>query len=92
MAKAKSKSVSDDIAEQLDGARDRIRELESRIEDLEGELEGAIDEEPSSFALDQLESLAIDVDSSSAPQTYDQWRRCLNGIRRGEDWRHGTWK
>lgn len=88
MAKAKSKSVNDDIAEQLDGARDRIRELESRIEDLEG----AIDEEPSSFALDQLESLAIDVDSSSAPQTHDQWRRCLNGIRRGDDWRHGTWK
>lgn len=41
---------------------------------------------------DQIESIATEADSVSAPTTPEQWRRCLQGILRGDDWRYGTWK
>lgn len=41
---------------------------------------------------DQLDTLAVGADGRSAPQTAEQWRRCLQGMLRGEDWQHGTWR
>jgi hypothetical protein len=41
---------------------------------------------------EQIDTLAVDVDTASAPKTFDQWRRCLQGMLRDEDWRHGTWR
>ena len=42
---------------------------------------------------DQLESLATDVDRSCAPQTPEQWRRCLRVIAAGGEWEvDGTWR
>lgn len=42
---------------------------------------------------EQLESLATDVDRSCAPQTPEQWRRCLRVLAAGGEWEiDGTWR
>lgn len=41
---------------------------------------------------DQLDTLAVGADRPSAPQTAEQWRRCLQGMLRGEDWQHRAWQ
>lgn len=44
--------------------------------------------------LDQLHDLCVALESGSpsVPTMSSQWRRCLQGIMRRDDWRHGTWK
>jgi hypothetical protein len=81
---------------ELELANERIEELEERVEELEGELSsldqfcdvGSRDE----ALRDQLGGLAIDCDTASAPQTQEQWRRCIESMLRGTDWRAGTWR
>lgn len=92
-----AKKAASRKTDELDEANSRIEDLETRVEQLEGELaqlevDGEVEDRGAEFMRDQLDTLAVEVDSSSAPSTHDQWRRCLNGIRRGDDWRHGTWK
>lgn len=79
---------------------ERIEELEDQVEKLEGEIfemneaaeQDRVDaREADSFLRDQIESLAIDVNSSSAPQTGEQWKRCLEGMLRDYPWQNRTW-
>lgn len=65
------------------------RELEEKINELENATAGLPDTER---VIDQLESLATDTDRSSAPQTPEQWSRCLREIIAGRDWELGTWR
>ncbi len=41
---------------------------------------------------ERIESLAGDTDRPSAPQTPEQWSRCLREILLGQDWELMTWR
>lgn len=93
-----------DLRDGLIKCRDRIVELtderdtlETRVSHLEGEieeLENAVESHADSKTIrEQLESLATDVDRPCAPQTPEQWRRCLRVIAAGGEWEvDGTWR
>ncbi len=75
------------MASQLAEANGRISELESELG------EGEHDHGTSAvFIREQIDLLATDADTASAPATPEQWKRCLQGILKGSDWRYGTWK
>ena len=94
-ANTQSKVVSEpgSLESELESARQQIRDLKEQVADFEQARDYAPtrhdDEE---WLREQLDTLSADVDTSSAPQTPDQWRRCLKGIAGGDDWRHGTWR
>ncbi len=78
---------------ELESARQQIKDLKEQVADYEQEREHReLTRVKESWLREQLDNLAIDVDTSSAPQTHDQWRRCLKGIAGGDDWRHRTWR
>lgn len=83
---------------QLEGnTANKIEKLEHRIEELERDANqhesDRLDEEAAvEFTREQIDLLATDADTVSAPTTPEQWRRCLKGILAGTDWRYGTWK
>jgi len=90
--KAQSKAEPDRDSE-LEAARRRIEHLEKDVADLEQAAEYAETRHNNEEWLrEQLDTLAIDVDTSSAPANHDQMRRCLKGIAEGSDWRNGTWR
>lgn len=79
----------------LEAANKLVERHERRADDLEVDLADAeerADHTDEDFMRDQLDTLAVDVDTSSAPATTEQWKRCLQGILKGSDWRHGTWR
>jgi hypothetical protein len=78
---------------EIEAYRSRIKDLEGQVEDLQQAAEYAqTRHDDENWLREQLDTLAIDVDTSSAPQNHDQWRRCLKGIAGGDDWRYGTWR
>jgi len=82
-----------DLESELDSARQQTRDLKEKVADLERDRDYAqTRHDNEEWLREQLDTLSVDVDTSSAPQTIDQWRRCLKGIAGGDDWRHGTWR
>lgn len=86
----KAKPEQESLESELDLARQQIRDLEEQVAELECGRTTRHDNEE--WLREQLDTLSVDVDTSSAPRTIDQWRRCLKGIAGGDDWRHGTWR
>lgn len=77
---------------EIEAYRRQIKELKEQIAEFEQERVTTTRSDNEEWLREQLDTLAIDVDTSSAPQNHDQWRRCLKGIAGGDDWRHGTWR
>lgn len=93
--KAEQGDAPDDAMAEVRIQKARVQKLEDYIEELQDRIKEAEDREAASdveFIRDQLDTLAVDVDSSSAPTTSEEWRRCLTGMLRGSDWRNGTWR
>lgn len=75
----------------LEEAREEDERSERRIDDLQGEindLNEQIEDSSEEFLRDQIDTLAVDPPTA----TPEQLTRLYNGILRGEDWRHGTWR
>jgi len=75
-----------DAKKQLD---DRNDELLGKVDDPEKEVAKLADAE---HIREQLERLATDTDRPCAPQTTEQWSRCLREILAGRDWELMTWR
>lgn len=76
---AAEREIESAPAEEHDHCEDQRQELEidsARHEELRG----------------QLENLSTHIMSPSAPRSRQQMRRLIDGLLRGEDWRHGTWR
>lgn len=87
---ARMRAKLDELTDERDTLATRVSHLESEIEELENAAQSHADSEA---IRDQLESLATDVDRSCAPQTPEQWRRCLRVIAAGGEWEvDGTWR
>lgn len=68
----------------IDWREDEYKKLKSKAADLEEQIKSGMEE----FLRDQLDTLAVDPPTA----TPEQMTRLCNGILRGEDWRHGTWR
>lgn len=80
----------DEVTDERDTLATRVSHLEGEIEELENAEQSHSDSEA---LCEQLESLATDVDRPCAPQTPEQWRRCLRVIAAGGEWEvDGTWR
>lgn len=68
----------------IDWREDEYQKLKSKAADLEKQIKSGREE----FFRDQIDTLAVDPPTA----TPEQLTRLFNGILRGEDWRHGTWR
>ena len=87
-------STTTEMSSEITAYREEIWKLNQQLEKLEVERENLARRirRGDTWIREQLDTLAVDVDTSSAPASIEQWRRCLTGMLRGDDWRHGTWR
>ncbi len=76
----------------LDEALSQLKALRTELAGYEAMVALGVPHENQSAIIEQIESLAGDTDRPSAPQTPEQWSRCLREILLGREWELMTWR